>query len=145
MNRLRVTSWLLVCALLAPAAAIARQKPLDAATVHDRIAKRGVGSWVCLQEANGIALVGRIVDIDDDSVGLQLANYPEVTPVLYADIVSLRFGISRKGLWIITAVGFGAVAAGAAIGFHEVNENRSKIPSIPDSPQAQQPQAQIRW
>jgi hypothetical protein len=136
MNRLRVTSLVLVCTLLAPALASATPKPLDPVTAHDRIAKRGVGSWICLQEANGITLVGRIVNINDDSVGLQLANYPEVTPVLYTDIVGLRFGISKKAFWTITAVGFGAVAAGAAIGFHEINEDRSKFP---------QPAAVIRW
>jgi hypothetical protein len=129
MNRLRVTSLVLAGALLAPSVASATPKPLDPATVHARIVKRGVGSWVCVQEANGIALVGRIVNIGDDSVGLQLANYPDITPVLYTDIVGLRFGISRKTLWTIAAIGFGAVAAMAAVGIHEVNAN--KPPPLP--------------
>jgi hypothetical protein len=128
MKGLRVTSLVLACALVAPAVASAKPKPLDPATVHDRIAKRGVGSWVCLNEANGVALVGRVVNIGDDSVGLQLANYPDITPVQYTDVVSLRFGISRKGIWTITAIGFGAVAAMAAIGFHEANANRGNFP-----------------
>ena len=69
MNRLRqYTGLLLGCALLAPTMANARPKPLDPATVYARIAKRGAGSLICVQEANGIALVGRIVSIDDQSV-----------------------------------------------------------------------------
>jgi hypothetical protein len=125
MNRLkRCTGMLLVCALLAPAAVHASAKPLDPATVHARIAKRGVGNWICVQEANGIALVGRIVSVGDESVGLQLANYPEITPVPYTDIVGLRMGISRGAMWTITGVGVGLVAAMAAIGFHEVNEHK---------------------
>jgi hypothetical protein len=134
MNRLRVTSLVLACALLAPALASATPKPLDPATVHDRIAKRGVGSWVCVQEANGVALVGRVVNIGDDHVGLQLANYPEITPVLYTDIVGLRFGISRKTLWTITAIGFGAVATMAAVGIHEVNSMKTSLPTQPTQP-----------
>ncbi|MGB6745040.1 MAG: hypothetical protein WBE38_15440, partial [Terracidiphilus sp.] len=97
MNRLkRCTGILLVCVLLAPAIVNARPKPLDPATVQARIVKRGVGSWICVEEANGIALVGRIVSIGDQSVGLQLQNYPEITPVLYTDIVGLRLGLSKK-------------------------------------------------
>lgn len=125
MNRLkRCTGILLVCALLAPAIADARPKPLDPVTVHARIAKRGVGSWICVEEANGIALVGRVVSIDDRSVGLQLANYPEVTPVLYTDIVGLRMGISRGAMWTLVGVGVGLVGVMAAVGIHEVNQNK---------------------
>jgi hypothetical protein len=106
MNGLRVTSLVLACALFAPAVASAKSKPLDPATVHARILKRGIGSWICVQEVNGVALVGRVVSINEDSVGLQLQNYPEVTPVPYADIVDLRMdcrkkasGPSRRSVW----------------------------------------------
>lgn len=126
MNRL--TSLLLVCALLAPAVASAKPKPLDPATVHARIAKRGVGSWICVEEANGVALVGRVANIDEASVGLQLANYPEVTPVLYTDIVGLRMGISRGAMWTILGVGLGMVAVAAAVGIHEVHQNEADHP-----------------
>jgi hypothetical protein len=131
MKGLRVTSLVLAGALLWSAVASAKSKPLDPVTVHDRIAKRGVGSWVCLDEANGIALVGRVVAINDDSVGLQLENYPDITPVLYTDVVGLRFGISRKTVWTIAAIGLGATAAMAAVGFHEVNEMKSSFPTQP--------------
>jgi hypothetical protein len=133
MNRLRVTSLALACALLAPA--LANAKPLDAATAHARIMKRGVGSWVCVQEANGVALVGRVVNIGDDSVGLQLANYPEITPVNYTDIVGLRFGISRKGFWTLVGVGIGASVAMTVVGIHEVDSNKPKP----------LPQLELRW
>ena len=131
MNGLRVTSVALACALFWPAAASAKQKPLDPVTVHDRIAKRGVGSWICVDETNGIVLVGRVVAINDDSVGLQLENYPDVTPVLYTDIASMRFGISRKTFWTILGVGLGATAAMAAVGIHEMNEMKASFPTQP--------------
>jgi hypothetical protein len=124
MNGLRMTTLVLACALFAPAMASAKSQPLDPATIQARIAKRGVGSWICVQETNGIALVGRVVSINDDSVGLQLQNYPDITPVLYTDIASVRFGISRKTFWTVTAIGFGAVAAMAAVGIHEINANK---------------------
>jgi hypothetical protein len=133
MNRLRVMSLALACALFFSAVS-ANAKPLDPATVHARILKRGIGNWICVEEGNGIALVGRIVSIDQDSVGLQLENYPEVTPVLYSDIVGLRMGLSEKGYWIIAGVGFAAVAAMAAVGIHEVDENRAKFPTTADPP-----------
>jgi hypothetical protein len=131
MRGLRVTSLVLAGALLLPAVASAKSKPLDPVTVHDRIAKRGVGSWICVEEANGIALVGRVVAINDDSVGLQLANYPDITPVAYTDIVSLRFGVSKRTVWTIAAIGLGATAAMAAVGFHEMNEMRQQQPTLP--------------
>ncbi|MGA7340054.1 MAG: hypothetical protein WBE72_06760 [Terracidiphilus sp.] len=131
MNGLRVTSLLLACALLAPAIANAKPKPLDPVTVHDRIAKRGVGNWICVEEANGIALVGRVVSIDDQSVGLQLANYPEITPVLYTDIVGLRLGWSKKAFFTVMGVGLASVAIMAAVGIHEVNQNRAQFPATP--------------
>lgn len=125
MNRLKQCAGILLgCALLAPAAANASPKPLDPVTVHARIAKRGVGNWICVQEANGIALVGRIVSVDDQSVGLQLANYPEVTPVLYTDIVGLRMGPSRAAIWTIAGVGAGLTVAMIAVGIHEVDEHK---------------------
>jgi hypothetical protein len=134
MNGLRVVCLALAGLLLWPAVASARSKPLDPATVHARIAKRGVGSWICVEEANGIALVGRVVSIGDDSVGLQLANYPEVTPVLYADIVGLRMGLSKKGFWTLLGIGLGASVAMAAVGIHEVNANRAQLPTLPTTP-----------
>jgi hypothetical protein len=123
-------SLLLACALFAPV--MANAKPLDPTTVHARIAKRGVGSWICVEEANGIALVGRVVSVGDDSVGMQLANYPEITPVRYADIVGLRTGVSKKAFWTVVGVGLGATAALVAVGIHEMNQN--KLPAQPGFP-----------
>jgi hypothetical protein len=113
-----------MCALLAPTIAYASPKPLDPATARARIAKRGVGSWICIEEVNGVALVGRVVNIDEASVGLQLANYPEVTPVLYTDIARVRTGLSKGAFWTILGVGVGAVAVSAIVGFHEVHQNQ---------------------
>ena len=122
MNRL--TSLLLMCALLAPAVAHASPNAPDPAKVRARIAKHGVGSWIWIEEVNGVALYGRIVNIDPASVGLQLANYPEVTPVLYTDIARVRVGPSKAAFWTILCVGAGAVAVSAIVGFHEVHKNQ---------------------
>lgn len=92
MKGLRVSSLSPVCALLAPALASAKPKSLDPVSVHDRIVKRDVGSWICIGEANGIALIGRIVAIGDDSVELQLGNNPEVSTAFYREIVDLAHG-----------------------------------------------------
>jgi hypothetical protein len=132
MSELRATSLLLVCAFLAPSTANA--KPLDPVTVHERILKRGVGNWICVEEANGIALVGRVVSIGNDSVGLQLENYPEVTTVFYRDIVGLRMGWSKKALWTVLGVSLGVTAAMVGVGIHEMNENRANFPSLHAAP-----------
>lgn len=134
MKGLRVTSLWLACALLAPALASAKPKPLDPVTVHDRILKRGVGAWICIEEANGIALVGRVVSIGDDSVGLQLQNYPEVTSVFYRDIVGLRMGWSKKAFWTMMGVSLGVSAAIVGVGIHEMNQNRLPTPTLPAVP-----------
>jgi hypothetical protein len=132
MNRLkRCLGMLLACALMLPAVANAKPKPLDPVTVHDRIAKRGVGSWICVEEANGIALVGRVVSIGDQSVGLQLANYPEITPVLYTDIVRLRTGPSKGAVIAIVGATVGAGIIGALILHHEYEVNKPQMPTLP--------------
>jgi hypothetical protein len=123
---------LLVCALLAPSMAIA--KPLTPETVHARILKRGVGYWVGVQLQNGVEISGRVISIDQQSFGMQLYNDPEITTVLYADVIDLRMGITRKGFWIMTAAGFAAVAAMAAVSIHEMNKNKLQMPTMPTQP-----------
>lgn len=128
----RCLSLALVCALLAPPAAMA--KPLDAATVHDKIAKRGVGTWICVEERNGVALIGRITSIDADSFGMQLQNYPEVTPVMYADVTRIRFGISRGGMWAIIGATVGAAVIAGVVLHHEYESNKAQLPTTPTNP-----------
>jgi hypothetical protein len=139
MNALRVVSrrclsLVLVCALLAPSVATA--KPLDAVTVHDKIAKRGVGTWVCIDERNGVALIGRITSIDTDSFGMQLQNYPDITPVMYADVTRIRFGISRGGMWAIIGVTVGSALIAGLVMHHEYEANKPQLtsPSTPAFP-----------
>ena len=130
----RCTGMLLVCALLGPSAVVAAPKPLTPETVHARVLKRGMGNWVGVELQNGVAFAGRIVSIDEQSFGLQLHNDPQITPVLYSDVVDLRMGITRKGFWIITAAGFAAVATMAAVSIHEMNKNRLQLPTQPAQP-----------
>jgi hypothetical protein len=128
---LRCTSALLVCSLLSPALANASPKPLDPATAHARILKRGVGNWICVQEVNGVALVGRIVAVNQDSVGLQLQNYPEITPVQYTDIVGLRTGPSRGLILALVGIGVGGSIALALIAHSQFENNKPTLPTAP--------------
>ena len=133
VRRLRICAAAIsICALLTPS--LANAKPLDAATVHEKIAKQGVGKWVCVEQRNGIALIGRIISIDDQSFSLQLSNYPEATPILYQDVTKIRFGLSKTATFTI-------VGATAAIGLiaglvmhHEFEVNKAQLPSTPTQP-----------
>ncbi len=132
MNRLKqCVAMLLACVLVSPAIANARPKALDPVAVHDRIVKRGVGSWICVQEANGIALVGRVVSFDDQSVGLQLHNYPEITPVLYTDIVGVRTGPSKGAAFAIIGATTAAAVIAALVMHHAYEEDKAKMPTLP--------------
>src|ERR1700744_1964179 len=74
---------LLIFLLTVPPAAFAKAKPLDAATVHARILKRGINNSVGVEVNNGVELVGRIIAINTDSFALQLFNDPEPVTINY--------------------------------------------------------------
>jgi hypothetical protein len=125
----------LIAIFLIPAEALAAPKPLNAVTVQDKIVKRGVNGWICVEENSGVALVGRIIAINPDSFTMQLPNDPEPVTVRYAEVIDLRTGAS-KGFWIATGVGIGAVAGMAVWGFvhvHNLNEEH-QLPGIPSLP-----------
>jgi hypothetical protein len=124
---------LLVCALTVASAPVAEAKPLTPGTVHARILKRGLGNWVGVDLLNGTAVVGRIVSLDDQSFGLQLHNDPEVTTILYGDVVDLHTGISKGGFWAITAAGIGGMIVVAVVGFNAVHKNE-QMPTLPGQP-----------
>ena len=137
MSALRRMLWkcvsvVSICALLMPSKAIA--KPLTADTVHARIVKRGLGAWACIEERNGILLIGRIVSIDTDSFGMQLENYPDITPVSYGDVTRLRFGLSGKGIAIIIGAGVAAAVISAVVMHHEFEANKPQLPTPPTTP-----------
>jgi hypothetical protein len=122
-------SSLLIALFLIPGEALAAPKPLDAATVHTKIVKRGVNGWVGVEEKSGVELVGRILTINPDSFTLQLPNDPEPVTVLYADVIDLRTGPTR-GFWIVTAAGVGAAAGLAIWGFVHVHnlQQQNQLP-----------------
>jgi hypothetical protein len=128
----RYTALALALLLLLPPAASA--KPLDAAAVRDRIAKRGVGTWLCIEERSGIELIGRVTSIDQDSFGMQLQNYPDVTPVNYNDVTRIRFGPSRGAAFAIIGVAVGSAVIAAVVMHHEFEANKPQLPTTPSTP-----------
>jgi len=110
------------------------RNPLTPEVVHARLLKLGMGNWAGVQLQNGIAFSGRIVSIDENSFGMQLYGDPEITPVAYSDVVYLQTGMTAKGFWIMTGVGFGAVTTAAIVGFHEVHSQQQQMPTLPTQP-----------
>ena len=126
------TAFLLIALLVLPPAAFARSKPLDAATVHARILKRGIDHPVGVELNSGIELIGRIIAIQTDSFTLQLFNDPEPVTIQYADVIDLRTEPSR-GFWIFTGVSIAAVAGFAiwgAVHLHNFQQEH-QIPNMP--------------
>jgi hypothetical protein len=126
---------LLILLFVAPSGAWAKSKPLDAATVHARILKRGIDNPVGVEMNNGVELVGRIIAINPDSFTLQLFNDPQPVTVVYANVIDLRTGPSR-GFWIATGVGIAAVTGLAIWGFVHVHnlQQEDSIPNMPTLP-----------
>jgi hypothetical protein len=123
----------LVCSLLGSSAAYA--KPVNPETIHRKIVQRGIGNWVCVEQSNGVLLVGRITNIDEQTFGMQLDNYPDITTIAYTDVVKLRSaGLSGKGMAIWIAAGAGSVVAVALIAHHEMNDFKNNEPTLPPMP-----------
>ncbi len=129
-----IASFLIVL-LAAPPAAFARSKPLDAATVHARILKRGIDNPVGVETNNGVELVGRIIAIHTDSFALQLFNDPEPVTIHYADVIDLRTGPTRA-FWVCTGIGI-AAAVGFAIWGAVAMHNFQQDHPLPNYPQPQ--------
>lgn len=124
----------LIALLVLPPQALAKAKPLDAATVHARILKRGIGNPVGVEMNSGVELVGRTIGINTDSFTIQLFNDPRPVTVNYADVIDLRTGPTR-GFWIATGVGIAAVAGMAIWGFVHVHDmQQQKLPNMPIVP-----------
>jgi hypothetical protein len=117
--------------LLTPSIAKAAPKPLTPEQVHAKVLKRGVGNWVWVQEDSGVVLVGRIVAVDGGSFALQLHNDPEVTPILYSEVVDLRTGPSQKAVWITVAVGITGAVIMAVVAHHEMNNMKPPALQVP--------------
>jgi hypothetical protein len=132
---LKSIAVVLIFALATPSIAFASPKPRSPQEIHAKILKRGVGAWVCVEEANGLLLAGRVANIDVVSFGMQLENYPEVTTVNYADVVRLRnLGLSAKGAVILIGVTVGAAIATGLIMHHEYEQNKATFPTNPTVP-----------
>src|SRR5882762_8335697 len=119
------TASLIISAMLTPTIASANPKPLDPGTVHVKILKRGVGNFIAIQEVNGVQIWGRILEIGDRSVILQLHNDPQTTEVFYTEIAYLRTGFTT-GQKIFMLAGIGAVAGASIYGFVHVHNLENK-------------------
>ena len=128
----QVIASLVISAMLTPTIALANPKPLDPGTVHVKILKRGIGNFIAIQEVNGVQIWGRILEIGDHSVILQLHNDPQTTEVFYTDIAYLRTGFTT-GQKIFMFAGIGAVAGSAIYGFVHIHnlENKPLVPPTP--------------
>jgi hypothetical protein len=132
---LKSIAVVLIFMLAAPSIASASPKPRSPQEIHAKILKRGIGNWVCVEEGNGILLMGRVTNIDVESFGMQLDNYPEVTMVNYRDVVRVRnLGLSSKGVVILVGVTVGAAIATALIMHHEFEKNKPTFPTNPGMP-----------
>lgn len=133
MKRLRLSACIasmLTALLTLPPAAFARTKLLTADVVHERIVKHGVNNWVCVEQSNGVQLVGRVIDIHPDTFTLQLPNDPEPVTIPYASVTSLQTDTPRS-FWIAMGVGIAATAGfgiWAAVHFHH-QEQQQQFPS----------------
>ena len=110
-------------------------KKINPETIHDKIVKRGIGNWVCVEMNDGVLLTGRVANIDLQAFGLQVDNYGNVRMVPYADVVRLRnMTLSGKGMaWLIG----GSVAATVAIALvahHQFEQNKATLPTTPNPP-----------
>jgi len=138
MLTFKVDRMVLICALLAPSAAFARQKPLTPEVVHARLLKRGVGNWVGVQVLSGAAFAGRVVSIDETSFGLQLHNDPTITPVLYTDVTYLQAGLTNGQKTLIIALPAAVLTAGIAT-ILSMRRNQPALPAIPGQAVLPQP------
>lgn len=129
----KCVGMLLICALVAPSTAFAAPRGLTPEKVHARIVKRGLGNWVAVEVSSGAAFGGRIVNIEDESFGLQLHNDPGITQVQYSDVVDIRTGISNAGFWTILGVGVGGMIALGVVAHHEMSQ-MPKLPTFPNQP-----------
>ncbi len=132
---LRSVAAALICALLVPSPAFAAPKPANPEAIHSKIVKKGIGAWVCVEEANGILLVGRVTSVQEQEFGMQLQNYPEITMVKYADVVRLRnIGIGAKGAAILVGVTVGAAVLTGVLMHNAYENSKPQLPSQPTSP-----------
>lgn len=132
---LRGVAAALICALLAPPPVFAAPKPVNPETIHRKIVTKGIGGWVCIEEANGILLVGRITSVQEQEFGMQLENYPQVTMIKYADVVRLRtIGLGGKGVAILMGVTVGAAVVTGVLMHNAYENSKPTLPAQPPSP-----------
>ena len=122
---------LVALVLTLPNPAFASPKPLDAATVHEKVFKRGVDRYVCVKEDNGIVLLGRILSIGNKSFMMQVHHEDHPTEVFYGDVVEFRGGLSRGGVIAAVVIPAATLGVGIGVAVHMQNDFNKKLPPQP--------------
>jgi hypothetical protein len=121
-------------ALSQPTPALASRKPLDAATVHEKVFKRGVDRWICVKEDNGIVLVGRILSIGSQSFMMQAHHEDHPTEIFYKDVIEFRGGLSRGGVIAAIVVPTAMMGVGIGIAVHLHDDFNKQLQQQPPFP-----------
>jgi hypothetical protein len=65
---------------------------------------------------------------------MQLHNYPEITPVMYSDVIRIRTGLSGAGMAIIVGSAVAAAVITGVVMHNEFEANKPQLPTAPTSP-----------
>jgi hypothetical protein len=130
----RSIALLLCLAILPNQMAFAAPKSLTPDEARQRIQKVHVDREVCIREANGVELVGRILSIDPDSFTMQTGNHPETTTIAYQDVVYVRGQASTRTVLIIVGATVGVAVLGGLLLHHEYEDSIKNEPTLPTLP-----------
>jgi hypothetical protein len=129
-----VTS-LLIALLILPASTFAEATPLDPPAVHNRIAQRGVGHTIHIEERTGVVLNGQIAAIGTDSFTLRVNGDSNPVNVKYVDVADFpRGGSHGRTIFLLSAIGAGAAfTIWGFVHLHNV-EQQNQLPPAPTLP-----------
>jgi hypothetical protein len=119
LNRIpQFIALLLIPAMLSNALAYAARKPLDIATVNEKIAERGVGHEVRVALVGKIEVKGIIVSIGDQSFVLKAKGADQPQSIQYAQVTEVKGGHPgglSEGAKVGIFIGIGVVLLAAIV------------------------------
>jgi hypothetical protein len=122
-----LVSLVVICKLMGNDIALAA-KPMDAATVKQKVDARGIGKDLKVTEAGGTTITGSIVWIGEESFRLKVKNEPQPTEISFAQVTDVRNQGLSKGAKIGIAAGIVVVVVVvvAVVIVHAVNSSIPK-------------------